>query len=94
MFAKEGEGHYNRSGTSGFGLAGAGYGFRTVSGFRLTFLAGLEVFTASMPAGVMTSKSGALDAHELDTLRQGLDFTTNVFFETRPYLELALGWMF
>lgn len=94
MFAKEGEGHYNRSGTSGFGLAGAGYGFRSANGFRLTFLAGVEVFTASMAAGGMTPKSGALDPHELDTLRQGVDVTTNVFFETRPYLELALGWMF
>jgi hypothetical protein len=84
---------YTRKGAPPVAMLGLAYGFRTAGGFRLTVGGGAIVHGSKLGDSTVTS-AGNFSASDRDSLRSSLDTTVDSLTDTRPYLDLSIGYMF
>lgn len=84
---------YKRSGMSGIGHIGAGYGFRTNSMFRLAVTFGALFHFNRLDPG-SASSTGSFTEQDATDLRNTIDQAVDGLFKPRAYLDFTMAFMF
>ncbi len=81
---------YTRNSTHLGGFAGAGYGYRSASPFRLALMLGGLVQAGDMAGSGIDS---TLPLGTIQALQGALDSSTNALLDPKLYGEISLGWL-